>query len=148
MPFYARLQLKGSSGGKVKVKISELAQTTKVTAKTIRYYESVGLLTSPHRQSNGYRDYLLHDVETLIFIRRCRELNISIEDIKQLVEVKQNPEASCATVDNIIVEQLARVRQLQQELAQLEQTLSLLVTSCSSETIQDCCILQSLHRTV
>ncbi|MDZ7869571.1 MAG: MerR family transcriptional regulator [Rheinheimera sp.] len=127
------------------MKISELAQTTKVPAKTIRYYESVGLLTLASRETNGYRYYKLRDAETLIFIRRCRELNISIEDIKQLVQVKQNPEASCATVDNIIVEQLARVRQMQQELAQLEQTLSLLVTSCSSETIQDCCILQSLN---
>lgn len=129
------------------MKISELAQTTKVAAKTIRYYESIGLLTPASRETNGYRYYKLRDVETLIFIRRCRELNISIEDIKQLVQVKQNPEASCATVDNIIVEQLARVRQMQQELALLEQTLSLLVTSCSSETIQDCCILQSLHCT-
>jgi len=129
------------------VKISELAQTTQIPAKTIRYYESVGLIKPPQRESNGYRYYQLRDVETLIFIRRCRELNIPIEDIKQLVAVKQNPEASCATVDNIIVEQLARVRQMQQELAQLEQTLSLLVTSCSSETIQNCCILQSLQST-
>lgn len=129
------------------MKISELAQTTQIPAKTIRYYESVGLIKPPQRESNGYRYYQLRDVETLIFIRRCRELNIPIEDIKQLVAVKQNPEASCATVDNIIVEQLARVRQMQQELAQLEQTLSLLVTSCSSETIQNCCILQSLQST-
>lgn len=127
------------------MKISELAQTTHIPAKTIRYYESVGLIKPPQRESNGYRYYQLRDVETLIFIRRCRELNIPIEDIKQLVAVKQNPEASCATVDNIIVEQLARVRQLQQELALLEHTLSLLVTSCSSDTIQDCCILQSLQ---
>ncbi len=129
------------------MKISELAQTTHIPAKTIRYYESVGLITPAQRESNGYRYYQTRDVETLIFIRRCRELNIPIEDIKQLVAVKQNPEASCATVDNIIVEQLARVRQMQQELAQLEQTLSLLVTSCSSETIRNCCILQSLQST-
>ncbi|WP_348731441.1 MerR family transcriptional regulator [Rheinheimera texasensis] len=127
------------------MKISELAQTAHIPAKTIRYYESVGLIKPPQRETNGYRYYQLRDVETLIFIRRCRELNIPIEDIKQLVAVKQNPEASCATVDNIIVEQLARVRQLQQELALLEHTLSLLVTSCSSDTIQDCCILQSLQ---
>jgi MerR family copper efflux transcriptional regulator len=127
------------------MKISELAQTTKVPAKTIRFYESVGLLTSPQRESNGYRYYQVRDVETLIFIRRCRELNISIEEIKQLVAVKQNPQGSCATVDNIIIEQLARIRQLQKELANLEQTLSHLVTSCSSETIQDCCILRNLN---
>jgi MerR family copper efflux transcriptional regulator len=126
------------------MKISELAQATTVSAKTIRYYESIGLLTSPSREANGYRYYRLHDAEILIFIRRCRELNIPIEDIKQLVEVQNNPEASCATVDNIIAEQLARVQQMQQELNQLEQALSSLLTSCSSKQIQDCCILQSL----
>ena len=127
------------------MKISELARTTQVPAKTIRYYESVALLTPPTREPNGYRYYKLSDVETLIFIRRCRELNIPIDDIKQLVEVKQNPQASCATVDNIIIEQLTRVRQMQQELGQLEQALSHLATSCNSEKIQDCCILQSLN---
>lgn len=126
------------------MKISELAQVTQVPAKTIRYYESVGLLTPPPRAANGYRYYRLHDAQTLVFVRRCRELNIPIDEIKQLVAVQHNPEASCATVDNIITGQLARVRQMQQELNQLEQTLSLLAKSCSSEQIQDCCILQSL----
>lgn len=127
------------------MKISELSSTTQVSAKTIRYYESVGLLTPPTREANGYRYYAMRDVETLIFIRRCRELNIAIDDIKHLVEVKQNPQASCDTVDNIIVAQLAKVRQMQQELGQLEQALSRLATSCSSEKIQNCCILQRLH---
>ncbi|MBZ9611671.1 Cd(II)/Pb(II)-responsive transcriptional regulator [Rheinheimera maricola] len=129
------------------MKISALACITQVPAKTIRYYESVGLLTPPTREANGYRYYKGSDVETLVFIRRCRELNIPIDDIKQLVDVKQNPQASCTTVDNIIIEQLARVRQMQQELSQLEQTLSHLVNSCESEKIQDCCILQSLNCT-
>jgi MerR family transcriptional regulator, copper efflux regulator len=127
------------------MKISELARTTQVPAKTIRYYESVGLLIPPTREANGYRCYALRDIETLIFIRRCRELNIAIDDIKLLVEVKQNPQASCDTVDNIIIDQLAKVKQMQQELGQLEQALSLLATSCSSEKIQDCCILHSLN---
>jgi MerR family transcriptional regulator, copper efflux regulator len=126
------------------MKISELALAAKVPAKTIRYYESTGLLTPPSREANGYRYYKALDVDTLVFIRRCRELNIPIEDIKQLVAVQHNPQASCRMVDSIVAEQLARVRQTQQELSQLEHTLALLATSCSSEQIQDCCILQSL----
>ena len=127
------------------MKISQLAEATDVPAKTIRYYESIGLLRTATREANGYRHYHAADIETLVFIRRCRELNIAIEEIKQLVEVQRNPEASCATVDSIISEQLARVRQTQRELAKLEHTLEALVTSCSSEQIQDCCILQSLR---
>ncbi|MGI5309868.1 Cd(II)/Pb(II)-responsive transcriptional regulator [Rheinheimera sp. WS51] len=126
------------------MKISELAQASKVPAKTIRYYESIGLLASASRAENGYRCYNPHDVATLVFIRRCRELNIPIDVIKQLVDVQHNPDASCATVDNLIAEQLAKVRQTQIELRQLEQTLANLVSSCRSEIIQDCYILQSL----
>lgn len=58
--------------------------------------------------------------------------------------MQHNPSASCATVDNLIAEQLAKVRQTQLELSQLEQTLANLVSSCRSEIIQDCYILQSL----
>ena len=135
---------KAYSCWKVKMKISELAQASKVPTKTIRYYESIGLLAPASRAENGYRYYKPQDIDTLVFIRRCRELNIPIDIIKQLVEVQYNPKASCATVDSIIAEQLAKVRQTQIELSQLEQTLANLVSSCQSEIIQDCYILQSL----
>lgn len=61
------------------------------SAKAIRYCEQVELLPSPQRANNGYRDYQPKDMETLVFIRRCRELNMPINDIKQLIEVQQNP---------------------------------------------------------
>lgn len=129
------------------MKIGEIAKAAKVSAKTIRYYESIGLLTDPSREANGYRYYKLSELETLIFIKRCRELNIPIKDIKLLVMVQHKPEASCSTVDTIIAEQLARVRQMQQELNQLEQALSSLFTSCNNKQVQDCVILQSLKST-
>lgn len=126
------------------MKISELATKTRVPAKTIRYYETAGLLSAPVREANGYRYYSSDDIDTLVFIRRCRELNIPLEEIKQLVAAQRNPEASCDTIDNIIAEQLVRVRQTRQELAQLEHTLAMLATSCSNKQIQHCAILQRL----
>ena len=111
------------------MKISELAIKSQVPAKTIRYYEKIGLLTPPHRTSNGYRQYQKQNIETLIFIRRCRELNIAISDIKQLIEVQQEPKASCASVDKIITDQLARIQQSQRELAMLEVSLAALADS-------------------
>ena len=57
------------------MKISELASIAQVSVKTIRYYEQIGLLSPPIRTSNGYRHYQEKDIETLVFIRRCRELN-------------------------------------------------------------------------
>jgi len=129
------------------VKISELAKATQVPAKTIRYYEEIALLPPAKRDSNGYRHYSSTDAETLIFIRRCRELNIAIDDIKQLVEVQQNPEASCTMVDNIIGAQLKNVRKAQQELAILEQSLRQLASSCEHQQVQECTILHKLRNT-
>jgi len=126
------------------MKISELALIAQVSVKTIRYYEQIGLLPSPTRTSNGYRHYQEKDIETLIFIRRCRELNIRLDDIKRLVETQQDPKSSCELVDNIIAEQLARIQQTQRELALLEQSLAALASCCKNHQIKDCSILQTL----
>lgn len=126
------------------MKISELATKTQVPAKTIRYYEQIGLLASPSRGSNGYRQYQKENIATLVFIRRCRELNIAISDIKLLIEVQQDPKASCASIDKIIADQLARIQQSQRELAMLEQSLATLASSCKNHQVEDCCILHQL----
>lgn len=128
------------------MKISELAKQTNVPAKTIRYYENVGLLAPPTRANNGYRVYQDNSVKTLIFIRRCRELKISIDEIKQLVEAKNQPSSSCQHVDNIIAQQLENIRKAQQELAKLEQSLATLANSCGHGKVIDCEILNELHK--
>ncbi|WP_282111219.1 Cd(II)/Pb(II)-responsive transcriptional regulator [Shewanella algicola] len=126
------------------MKISELASIAQVSAKTIRYYEQIGLLSAPNRSDNGYRFYQQKDIETLIFIRRCRELNIALDDIKRLVDTQQDPKSSCALVDNIIAQQLARIQQTQRELALLEQSLAALASCCQNHQIKDCSILHTL----
>ncbi|MGO2479692.1 MAG: Cd(II)/Pb(II)-responsive transcriptional regulator [Pseudoalteromonas sp.] len=128
------------------MKISEVAKQTNVPAKTIRYYEDVGLLAPPTRANNGYRVYQDNSVKTLIFIRRCRELKISIDEIKQLVEAKNQPSSSCQYVDNIIAQQLENIRKAQQELAKLEQSLATLANSCGHGKVIDCEILNELHK--
>jgi MerR family copper efflux transcriptional regulator len=127
------------------MKISELASASNVPAKTIRYYEEVGLIAPAQRNQSGYRQYTQNDVRTLVFIRRCRELNIAIGDIKQLLDIQQNPDASCELVDQVIEKQLERIRETQRELALLEKSLSLLAISCSAQQkIEDCSILHQL----
>ncbi|WP_426358211.1 MerR family transcriptional regulator [Pseudocolwellia sp. HL-MZ19] len=126
------------------MKIGELASKSQVSAKTVRYYENIGLLTPARREDNGYRYYEKENVDTLIFIRRCRELNIAISDIKRLIDVQQDPKGSCSSVDNIIADQLARIQQTQRELALLEQSLSSLASSCKNHQVEDCGILHQL----
>ncbi|GGW81839.1 MerR family transcriptional regulator [Alteromonas halophila] len=138
------IDCKGYCYWKVNIKISAVATAANVSAKTIRYYEEVGLIAPARRNKNGYRQYEDGDIETLVFIRRCRELNISIDDIRQLLDGQQNPKASCSVVDEMIDKQLSRIRQTQKELAMLESSLSSLATSCNSQRIENCSILQKL----
>lgn len=105
---------------------------------------SVVLTDNAYRTDNGYRSYQPADIARLVFIRRCRELNIAIDDIRQLIDVQQNPQASCRAVDELIAKQLARIRQTQQELALLETSLSSLAASCAQQLIKDCAILHQL----
>lgn len=128
------------------MKISQLSKLTQVTSKTIRYYEQAGLIPPAIRNNNGYRAYQEADIEQLIFIRRCRELQIPIEQIKLLMQVKTQKQSSCNEVDTLIVEQLQRVRKTISELTLLEQTLAELAQSCPNDMIEDCQILKNLQQ--
>lgn len=94
------------------MRIGELAQTTGVDVETIRYYEKVGLLPTPNRQSNGYRDYGKHHGQHLAFIRHCRALDMPLAEIGRLLDFVTHPEADCGDINRLIDEQLARVRAL------------------------------------
>jgi len=109
------------------MKINQLSKLVNVLSKTIRYYEEVGLLPKASRNSNGYREYNEEDVDRLVFIRRCRELQIPLEQIKVLIQVQTDKTSSCSEVDLLIVQQLEKVRQTISELTLLEKTLNTLV---------------------
>jgi DNA-binding transcriptional MerR regulator len=126
------------------MKINQLSKLTNVLSKTIRYYEEVGLLPKAARNSNGYREYSVDDVDCLIFIRRCRELQIPLEQIKVLIQVQTDKTSSCSEVDLLIEQQLEKVRKTINELSLLEKTLSMLATSCSNDIVGECEILKKL----
>ena len=115
-----------------------------VPSKTIRYYEEISLLPSANRNINGYREYNQIDINRLSFIRRCRELQIPIAQIKILVQVQMDEKAPCKEVDLLIARQLKNVQNTIIELTLLEQTLSALAYSCSNDEIGECEILNHL----
>lgn len=127
------------------MQIKQLASVTGVSAKTIRYYEDIGLLPQAIRGDNGYRYYHQQDVSSLKFIRRCKELHIPLIDIKKLVAVQSDGNAPCAEVDALIFKQLEKIRVAQYELQQLEQNLKALANCCEHRHIKDCEILQHLR---
>jgi DNA-binding transcriptional MerR regulator len=129
------------------MQIKQLATVTGVSAKTIRYYEDIGLLPEAKRGDNGYRYYHQQDISSLNFIRRCKELHIPLADIKRLVAVQSDGNAPCAEVDALIFQQLEKIRVVQYELQQLEQNLKALANCCENQHIKDCEILQHLRAT-
>jgi len=131
---------------KANIKIGQLAKISGVASKTIRYYEEVGLIPAAYRNNNGYREYRVSDIERLVFIRRCRELQIPLEKIKTLIAVQVDPKSSCHEVDALIEQQLDKVRSTIAELSLLEQTLHTLATSCPNDKVGDCQILKNLQQ--
>ncbi|PKG81645.1 MerR family transcriptional regulator [Colwellia sp. 75C3] len=128
------------------MKISQLAKESGIASKTIRYYEDIGLLPTAHRKDNGYREYRTSDIERLVFIRRCRELKIPLDQIKTLIAVQVDQKSSCQEVDALIEQQLDKVRKTIAELTLLEQTLHALATSCPNDKVGDCQILKNLQQ--
>ncbi|NRA72761.1 MAG: Cd(II)/Pb(II)-responsive transcriptional regulator [Gammaproteobacteria bacterium] len=128
------------------MKISQLSKSANVPSKTIRYYEDIDLLPKASRNDNGYREYNPVDVERLIFIRRCRELQIPIEQIKTLIQVQSDKTSSCSEVDSLIERQLDKVRNTITELTMLEQTLYKLAKSCPNDIVSECEILKNLQQ--
>jgi DNA-binding transcriptional MerR regulator len=132
------------------LKIGELAQRTRTSAPTIRYYEQIGLVRRASRQG-GQRVYTRGDVERIRFIRRCREFDFSIEQVRTLVSLIQDPESSCMAARDLAVEHLAAVRGKLRELKALERSLRSFIdtcdTSCAGGPGPECVILSDLGKT-
>lgn len=86
------------------MKIQELAQKTGVSARTIRYYEEIGILPAPARAENNYREYSEQDVERLRLVAGARRLDLSLDDIQEIIALRDRREAPC----RILLERLAQ----------------------------------------
>ncbi|MFC5301826.1 Cd(II)/Pb(II)-responsive transcriptional regulator [Azospira restricta] len=127
------------------MRIGEIAQTTGVDVETIRYYEKTGLLPTPPRLSNGYRDYGEHHGERLTFIRHCRALDMPLAEIGRLLDFVTHPEADCGDINRLIDDHLARVRARLNSLHALEKQLAALRARCKiGHVAADCGILHEL----
>ena len=105
------------------MQIRELVDQVGVTAKTIRYYESIGVLPSPRRKPNGYRDYGASDVNRVRFVAGARRLEFSLDDITEILALRDRREAPCRIVLELLEEKADQVRQRIAELERLEAEL-------------------------
>lgn len=112
------------------MRIQQLAERAEIPADTIRHYEKSGLIAPPRRDASGYRRYGEHDVERLRFIRHCRDLDMSLPEVRELLQFLDHPTPDCSAVDRVVREHLAHVRQRLKALRRLERELVRLVAAC------------------
>ncbi|MBL4622802.1 MAG: Cd(II)/Pb(II)-responsive transcriptional regulator [Immundisolibacteraceae bacterium] len=127
------------------MKIGQLAKLSGCSVQAIRYYEKQGLVQPSQRNEGNFRVYDVAAQDQLMFIRRCRSLDISLAEIGQLIALKQVSGARCDDANQIIDHHLQQVAQRMTELKQLQQQLAALRGQCSSNrTVEQCGILQKL----
>src|SRR5690349_21564099 len=99
--------------------IGALAKATGTKVVTIRYYEQVGLLPSPPRTSGNYRSYGHEHLDRLRFIRRCRELGFTLEQVRELLALAEQRDRDCCAVDQIAQTHLTTVERKIADLQRL-----------------------------
>ena len=126
------------------VNIGQAAAASGVSAKMIRHYESVGLMTPPKRTESGYRQYQDGEVHTLRFIRQARDLGFSIHEIGELLSLWHNRRRPSRLVKALAEVHIQALEQKAQELLSMKATLEHLVHCCHGDERPECPILDVL----
>jgi len=123
--------------------IGDVARLSGIPAKTIRYYEDIGLIR-PLRGANGYRTFRETDLHKLAFLGRARSLGFSIEDCRNLLALYEDHSRASADVKRIAEEHLQQIDDKLRELAEMRKTLAHLIEACAGDHRPDCPILAGL----
>ncbi len=127
------------------MKIGELSAASSTPIETIRYYEREGLLPRPARSGGNFRIYELPHLERLQFIRYCRGLDMSLEEVRVLLRFKDEPSGDCSDVNALLDEHIGHVSRRVKELRSLERQLKELRLRCGTvRTSEHCGILAGL----
>lgn len=129
------------------MKIGELARATGTQVETIRFYEREGLLPEPSRTEGNYRIYGDDHAERLLFIRQCRSLDMTLDEVRVLLRFKDAPVENCGKVNMLLDEHIGHVAARIRELKVLEKELRALREQCASNQVAAACgILSGLEK--
>jgi MerR family copper efflux transcriptional regulator len=126
------------------VNIGQIAAASGVPAKTIRYYEEVGLIAPAARRDNGYRRYEAVDLHTLRFIHHARRLGFSVSEVRELLALWHDRRRASADVKKLALAKIGEIDRKIAELVALRRTLSDLAERCHGDERPECPILDEL----
>lgn len=124
--------------------IGRLAKATGTKVETVRWYEKVGLIAPPRRTDANYRVYSMGDLARLSFIRRARNLGFSLDQVRALIEISDQRDGDCGTVDALASEHLEEIDRKIADLTALRGELAGVIASCRGGSVANCRILESL----
>lgn len=124
--------------------IGACARATGVPAKTIRYYESIGLLAPPPRAGNGYRRYGEKEIETLRFVRRARDLGFPLDEVAKLLALWRDKNRASADVKALALEHARALDERIAKLKAMRETILALAARCHGDHRPDCPILADI----
>jgi len=124
--------------------IGEAARASGVPAKTIRYYEEIGLIGAAKRDTNGYRDYYPADAELLRFIRHARAVGFGIKECRTLVALYRDPNRHSRDVKALAQAKIAEIDRRIAEFQHMRGELAALAAACPGDDDPECAILEEL----
>lgn len=129
------------------MKIGELAKAAHTQVETIRFYEREGLLPATDRTEGNYRVYGEGHLQRLSFIRHCRQLDMTLDEIRTLLGFQDSPPQDCSVINNLVDEHISHVATRIRELKSLQKQLIELRNSCSGGgAVEECGVLTGLTR--
>ena len=126
------------------LKIGDLANATGTKVQTIRYYEEIGLVSSPARRGNGYRDYGDDDLRVLLFLKRARGLGFGVEDCRELLALYRDRTRKSAAVKTIALARITDIDRKIEDMKSLRAALLDMSERCHGGDRPDCPIIGAL----
>jgi MerR family mercuric resistance operon transcriptional regulator len=131
--------------GKNQMSRGSLAKHTGVNIETIRYYEKIGLMPNPSRSAGGHRIYNQSHLKRLFFIRRSRQLGFTLKEIRELLELVDGGEYTCAEIRNRTTTHLVDVTRKISDLQKIQRTLETMASKCDGSLVPNCQIVDELY---
>lgn len=127
-------------------KIGEVARRAQVNKETVRYYEKRELIPAPDRRRSGYRIFTQRHIDQIKFIKRAQELGFTLNEIKELLELRMDENTTCSEIRKEAQEKYRDVTDKIEDLQKIKNTLVDLIDSCTGEGPKgDCPILEALE---